>query len=153
MKLDALYIETTSLEDNLSITVDLALYLKVPYFAIWFYPEIPKKQKNNLLILLKKYKYKEQVIEPITYYDGEEQINKKNYLFVLNKESKAILLKHITTLNKVCDALAFYKEQTPQWVINNIFHENIIVIKNSKPNREFLSNSKINFSQKPPTWW
>ncbi len=102
-----LYIKTNSLKKHLSLICELALFLDLKYFAVWFYPEAKRKK---LSLPFESNFYKEDMLEPITDYDEDQELERVRLYRSFNKR-KCTFLQDFKTIEKFVDSICFYKRK------------------------------------------
>lgn len=148
-----IFIETKNIENNIDTFLKLSFFLEKPKFSFWFYPEATNKNRDMILNKFQKFYFQEMMLERVTTYYDDTDTMKKNILFLLNDESKILVTELFQAINSVCDSIIVYADNSPEWKICNIFHENIFLIKDRAFDEEILNNHALRHSLAPPKWW
>jgi hypothetical protein len=155
MNTDFLYIQGAISIKTLKKLMNISLSINASKFVLWYYPETSEKKCNKIAKCFNKYKFIKRYVQPITTYWNEktkkmEALTSSPQLYDLNENSIELLARNLHKISKFCDSLATYHKKKPEWELGLIFHEDMILFKNTIKNKDVLLKRKIEFSNKPP---
>lgn len=147
------YVEQGLHEDQF-LSLELASAIGDIVFSIFFYPEVSRMVQQEVLQKFECESFKVLDLLPSTYYEGERMNTLvSNATFFLNKTSIATIKENFALLKKNADSILFYRKNEVDWLIAEIFHEQILLTKEDNFIKSFFETNKIAYSKNAPDWW
>ena len=133
--------------------LDASLVFEAGRIILWE-DLVPLERKRRILrCKLQEYSLGQEELEVVTRSSKYESCIKSGECYILSQGSISVLIDFVKDILVPFRDMSIYTATSNYWIMCMIFHEEMVLVRDSGKIIESLDDMGVDYSLKAPSWW